>query len=245
MPTVRNNPLTVGFYLQKSNEAWYNKTIEKAVFLRSVMEKYQSVDMQKFDRAEQYQYFMSEGTTIEFTAKLDVTKALEKSKKHGFNFYSVMLYHLYKAVNSIENFRLDILKGKLIKWDRIVPTFSSINKNSKLFFILCADMQENCVDYNEQYRKTVEKYADSATMIPQVDLPENVFNVSCIPWLHFEHFSSNSKINENKIVKMITFGKYEQTNGRFLLPLTIQISHAIADGYHIALFFEKLQEELN
>lgn len=44
---------------------------------------------------------------------------------------------------------------------------------------------------------------------------------------------------------MITFGKYEKIDGCFVLPLTIQISHAIADGYHVALFFEKLQEELN
>lgn len=44
---------------------------------------------------------------------------------------------------------------------------------------------------------------------------------------------------------MITLGKYEQqTNGNFVLPLTVQISHAIADGYHVALFFNQLQEEL-
>ena len=50
---------------------------------------------------------------------------------------------------------------------------------------------------------------------------------------------------ENKIVKMITLGKYEQVNDRYILPITIQVSHAIVDGYHVALFFEKLQEELN
>ena len=40
-------------------------------------------------------------------------------------------------------------------------------------------------------------------------------------------------------------GKYEQVNDRYILPITIQVSHAIADGYHVALFFEKFQEELN
>lgn len=208
------------------------------------MEKYELIDMQKFDRADYFSYFMSVGTTIEFTAKVDVTKAVETCKKDKLNFQAIILYHLYKAVNAIENFKYDILEDKLIKWDKIVPTFSSMNKNSKLFFTLYAEMQENCADYNEQYQKTVEDYADSATIVPQGNLPGNVFNVSSIPWLHFEHFSSNSKTMDNKIVKMITLGKYEQIEGRFMLPLTIQISHAIADGYHVALFFNKLQEEL-
>ncbi len=209
------------------------------------MEKYELIDMLKFDRADYFSYFMSVGTTIEFTAKVDVTKMLDRCKKDKLNFQAVMLYQLYKVVNTLENFKLDVLEDKLIKWDKIVPTFSSMNKNSKLFFTLYADMLENCVDYNKQYQKTVENYADSTTIVPQGNLPENVFNVSCIPWLHFEHFSSNSKAIENKVIKMITFGKYEQIDGCFILPLTIQISHAIADGYHVALFFEKLQEELN
>ncbi len=37
------------------------------------------------------------------------------------------------------------------------------------------------------------------TIVPQMDLPLNVFNISCIPWMHFEHFSSNSRTQENKI----------------------------------------------
>ncbi len=78
--------------------------------------------------------------------------------------------------------------------------------------------------------------------MPQGELPPNVFNVSCIPWLHFEHFSSNSKPIENKIVKIITLGKYEQADTRYIF--TLQASHAIADGYHAYLFFEKLQKEL-
>ena len=115
-----------------------------------------------------------------------------------------MLYHLYKGINAIGNFKYDILNDKLIKWNKIVPTFSSMDKNTKLLFTLYADMQEECDNYNAHYKEIVEKYA---TIVPQGNLPENIFNVSCIPWLHFEHFSSNSDPIENKIVKMITFGK--------------------------------------
>jgi len=52
--------------------------------------------------------------------------------------------------------------------------------------------------------------------VPLEILPQNVFNVSCVPWLHFEHFSSNTSNGDNKIIKMITLGKYAEINGRFL-----------------------------
>ena len=38
------------------------------------MELYKKIDMINFDRAEYFQYFMSVGTTIEFTVKVDYTK---------------------------------------------------------------------------------------------------------------------------------------------------------------------------
>ncbi|MFG6322917.1 MAG: hypothetical protein K1W41_16030 [Lachnospiraceae bacterium] len=63
--------------------------------------------------------------------------------------------------------------------------------------------------------------------------------------LHYEHFSSNSNNENDKIIKMITLGKYAELIGKFLIPLTIQVSHAIVDGYHISLFYNKLQEKLN
>lgn len=104
---------------------------------------------------------------------------------------------------------------------------------------------ESYLEFDKQYKNITTKYADSNAIVPQMDLPPNVFNISCIPWMHFEHFSSNSKTQENQITKMITFGKYEEINSKLMMPITMQISHAIADGYHVSMFFENLQDEMN
>ena len=69
--------------------------------------------------------------------------------------------------------------------------------------------------------------------------------MSNILWLHFEHFSSNFKAQENQIVKMITIEKHEKINDVFKIPITFQVSHAIADGYYVAMFFSRLQERLD
>ena len=44
---------------------------------------------------------------------------------------------------------------------------------------------------------------------------------------------------------IITMGKYEKNGDRIDMPVNITIAHAVADGYHIGLFFEYLQNEIN
>ena len=41
---------------------------------------------------------------------------------------------------------------------------------------------------------------------------------------------------------IITAGKYDDN---YQMPVNITITHAVADGYHIGLFFEYLQEEIS
>ena len=41
------------------------------------------------------------------------------------------------------------------------------------------------------------------------------------------------------------FGKYTEADGAFTLPLTLTISHACMDGYHLSLFFNTLQYRLD
>nr|WP_162990839.1 CatA-like O-acetyltransferase [Maliibacterium massiliense] len=209
------------------------------------MEAYTTMDVKDFDRIEYFQYFMRTGTTIELTVKIDVTAAVGKCKNESIHFQSYILFKLYEVVNTIKNFRYDIVNGKLVEWKSVVPTFSSFNNSTKLFSTLYADMADNYAEFDIRYKEAIAKYANAHAIVPQGNLPQNVFNVSCIPWLHFEHFSSNASIQEHQIVKMITLGKYKESGGRLICPFTLQVSHAIADGYHASLFFEKLQAALD
>lgn len=70
------------------------------------MEKYEIIDIKKLDRADYFYYFISVGTTIEFTVKMDVTKVLEKCYNEKLNFQAVMLHRIYRAINQVDNFKL-------------------------------------------------------------------------------------------------------------------------------------------
>lgn len=43
----------------------------------------------------------------------------------------------------------------------------------------------------------------------------------------------------------ITWGEYEMLQGRYMMPLTMNIHHAVADGFHLCRFFNEVQELIN
>ena len=76
-------------------------------------------------------------------------------------------------------------------------------------------------------------------------VPENIFTVSMIPWTTFEGFNLNLQKGYNYLLPIFTLGKYFQEKGRTLLPLAIQVHHAVCDGFHICRFINELQGLIN
>ena len=72
--------------------------------------------------------------------------------------------------------------------------------------------------------------------------PANFYCVSCTPWTTFTAVSSRVVNGGAAFFPIITAGKYDKKNQ---MPVNITIAHAVADGYHIGLFFESLQKEVS
>lgn len=47
------------------------------------------------------------------------------------------------------------------------------------------------------------------------------------------------------LAPVVTWGKYELQQGRLKMPLTMNIHHAVADGFHLSRFFTEVQEQMD
>lgn len=74
------------------------------------------------------------------------------------------------------------------------------------------------------------------------DVPPNVFNVSCLPWIKYRSFDIHVFDEGKYLAPVITWGKYEEKDKKYLMPLSVQIHHAVSDGYHLSRFFNELQQ---
>ena len=43
---------------------------------------------------------------------------------------------------------------------------------------------------------------------------------------------------------IVNWGKYREENGRLMMPVSVRLNHAVADGYLVAKVFLMLEEEI-
>jgi chloramphenicol O-acetyltransferase type A len=68
---------------------------------------------------------------------------------------------------------------------------------------------------------------------------------SVIPWVSFTSFKhANSGDNRQTVPRMV-FGKMFEEGGRRLMPFSVEVHHALMDGYHVGRYFEVFQEKLD
>lgn len=208
-------------------------------------EMYSIVNLDSFSRRDYFYYFLSIGTKIEMTVKLDVKKALFKSRKKNFSFNALLIYNIMETINNIENFKIDIKNEQPIIWDKLVPTFTNLNNSSGLFYSLWITDYSNFEEFNQCYIKLTQEYKNTHEIAPLGMQPQNSVNISSIPGTHFEHFSANTNNDGDSLTTMITLGKYIENEDQVLMPFSIKVHHAIVDGFHLSLFFSNLQDNLN
>lgn len=44
---------------------------------------------------------------------------------------------------------------------------------------------------------------------------------------------------------IVNWGRYREESGRLLMPVTVRLNHAVADGYLVALVYRLLEKEMS
>ena len=157
-----------------------------------------------------------------------------------------MLYYLTTIVNRHVEFRIAFNKdNELGVYDEMLPCYTIFHKDtetfSNLWTVYCKDYEE----FYKMYENDLRQYGNQKGMFGKPDVPDNCFTVSMIPWVSFEGFNLNLQKGYDYLLPIFTMGKYYEENGRILLPLAIQVHHAVCDGFHVCRFINELQELIN
>ena len=187
-------------------------------------------------------YFSNVPCTYSMTTKLDITKIIESKKK----LYPAMLYYLTTIVNRHVEFRIAFNKdNELGAYDEMLPCYTIFHKDtetfSNLWTVYCKDYEE----FYKMYENDLRQYGNQKGMFGKPDVPDNCFTMSMIPWVSFEGFNLNLQKGYDYLLPIFTMGKYYEENVRILLPLAIQVHHAVCDGFHLCRFINELQELIN
>jgi chloramphenicol O-acetyltransferase type A len=66
-----------------------------------------------------------------------------------------------------------------------------------------------------------------------------------LPWVSFTSFSHARNWRQQDSIPRIAFGKFIEENDRILLPISVEVHHALVDGLHVGRFLMRLEELLS
>ncbi len=201
---------------------------------------YKVIDIENWERKDLYKLYTTElKISINLTVELDVTNLVEFAKNNGYKFYPCMIWSVSKIVNSHDEYKYGKKDGKLVLWDSVSPSYTDFNNETKKFNKFVSEFSPKFDVFYKTCQSDREKYSGVSGFVPNA--PENVFDITCIPWVNYKAFTMHIE-TEPRFFPVVSWGKYVEDNGRYKMPVTIDYNHAVGDGYNASMFFNYLQE---
>ena len=202
---------------------------------------YRIIDEQKWGRAMHCMVFRnSVEPAFCVTFEVDVTEFLRMTKAKGYSFTIAFVYAVCRCANNVEAFRYRFLDGNVVLYDRIDTAFTYLNKETELFKVVNVPMQNSIEDYVALATRTAENQKEYFTG----PLGNDVFQCSPMPWITYKHISHTNSGKKDNATPLFDWGKYYETDGRILMPVSVQVHHSFADGIHVGKFADELQRYL-
>lgn len=202
---------------------------------------YRSVDLEKWNRRQAFEFFREyDDPFFNMTAQLDVTELYRFCKTEGLSYSLTGLFFSQRTANSIREFRIRLLKGFPVEFERIEATQTILHEDETFSF--CHFPHSGDVrEFNRLGREAVGRYAELNTFDVESERLDLIY-YSVIPWVSFTSFKHAARLDRTQTVPRIVFGKTYDEGPVKKMPVSVEVNHAVMDGIHVGRYFTRLQE---
>jgi chloramphenicol O-acetyltransferase type A len=204
----------------------------------------QPIDLNTYERLSLYQFFKAKSYPVfATTTPMDITLFKAYTQAHQLPFFVSLSFIVHHIVNELEAFKHRIMDDTLYRFDFLHNSFTIAenNQGAYQFGDVCYNL--HYPSYKTQAMQCIadiqqKKYITN----PSINKQQCVF-ITSIPWFSFTSFHHPYDPVYGS-VPIITLGKYYANNQQLWMPVALQVHHALMDGYHVGLFYDKLQKAL-
>jgi chloramphenicol O-acetyltransferase type A len=205
------------------------------------------IDLDTWSRKEHFNFFYRmDYPQYNICFNLDVSRFLAFVRNNKLSFYYSMIYAVTEVANQSEDFRYRIREGQVVLHDKVHPSFTDMDRETRddLFKMVTVDLSGDIFEFEKATREISQHQSDFVIPDKLVGRDDLIY-ITCIPWISFTHISHTIAINRDDSIPRISWGKYFNHENRMWLPFSIQVHHALLDGYHIGKYVERLQKYLD
>ena len=208
---------------------------------------YKIIDKETYYRKGVYRHFTEDcKCSVSMTARIDVTELVKFSKEKGTKFYINFLYLLTKVLNSRDDYKTQYLwqTDELICYDVLNPIQYVFHEDTETCTPVYTTYYENYEEFYKNALADVENAKKTREYMLDSENHPNWFDASYISWLSYDSLNVELPDGYIYLLPIINWGKYREENGRLMMPLTVRMNHAVADGYLVANVYRLLEKEI-
>jgi chloramphenicol O-acetyltransferase type A len=202
------------------------------------------LDLNSWNRKEHFLFFKQmDEPFYGITTTIDCTQAYAKAKVLGISFFSYYLHKTLSAVNAVENFRYRIIEDEVYVFD-VIDASATVMREDTTFGFSYMPFTEDINEFTQIVQTEIERMQTTTGVFTR-EYPDNLIHFSALPWINFTSLSHARSFTWPDSCPKISVGKLTEENGKKSMPISVHVHHGLADGYHVGLFLEKLQQFMN
>ncbi len=205
------------------------------------------IDKETYYRKGVFRHFSEDcKCSTSMTARIDVTGLVAYSKRTKTKFYINFLYLLSKVLNSREDYRMGYLwqTNELICYDVINPTQYVFHEDTETCTPVYSKYDEDYETFYADALRDVQEAKNTRKYLLDMANHPNWFDASYISWLSYDSLNIELPDGYLFFAPIVNWGRYREEGGKLMMPVSVRLNHAIADGYLIANVFRLLELEI-
>ena len=232
------------------------------------------IDLADYPRRDHFNLYLGmaypyAGVTVE----VDVTELLALCKEQKISFYLMVLHAAALAADEVPEFRRRIDRGGIevgrepdererlladrpakpstglapgkagiVEYDEC-PTSHIELKPDGTYAYCTLRHHMPLADYLAQAESARTAAREGGSIEEEVDV-QSMYFISTLPWLHYTQLIQPVACGEDSNPRF-AWGKYQPNDkGRMMMPMSVLVHHGLADGVHIAKFYDNFDRQM-
>lgn len=202
------------------------------------------VDLATWPRAAQFQLFRTyERPHFSVTSRLDVTDLMERHKPAGISPYRASLFAIGAGLHAVPELMMRFRGDVVVRHDAVELTMT-VPTAAGSFTFAYVPFVPDFATFDATARTLIEVAANGGDLAANTYQRDDLAYLSCMPWLDYTSLT-NAMPGAHDCIPRVGWGKITQAAGRWSMPMTLEVHHALADGAQVGAYFAAVQDALD
>ena len=201
------------------------------------------LDVANWSRRDLFEFFIGyTNPYFNVCTQIDVTKLKAFVNEQHRKISLALHYFALRVANEIEPFRYRLKDEKVFVYD-VVNGGTTVLLPNESFAYAYFDYQRDFEKFLTDMNKAVDEVRNGSGRLKPT-MRDDVIYHTTLPWISFTSFAHARTKGRGDSIPRIVFGKFTKENERLMMPISVEVHHALMDGLHVGRYLSRLEEAL-